>query len=204
MPSNLNLVFDALSQLSAIISELHISFSDRVLFSDNLYVTEHSLLSLPPDPHPHTYDESCRVAATIYLYLFLRQIPQTATIYQILLHRLRASLNQYVGHNNLFLGSQLSNLRLLWICFIGSTASNTPSEVESGRREWWVSILRYVSGALGLVSKGDFDESLNCVVRMGTLGEEARAVIWNEIYVGGENVEGHKSKFNAVETAYLL
>lgn len=178
--SSMESIFDALSELSVALCHSHISSSRRLSFSNNLYLVEHALHSLPQDAYSPCYYEPRRIAAMIYIYRFLRQIPQTAGIYQILLNRLQTSVSQCISRNSPGFSSRLSDLSLLWICFIGAATSKLPDELE-GCREWWIGLLRNICRGLHVVSGNNFEICLNRVVEMGSLCREACNTIWREI-----------------------
>lgn len=168
-------MLDAISELSVTLSRPNIPLSQRLSFSNNLYLVEHSLHSLPQDPYQSPYYEPIRIAAIVYIYLFLRQIPHTAGIYEILLRRLHTSLGKCITKSG-----QLSNLCLLWVCFIGA-ASSKPLSERDGYRGWWIGILRNVCRTLNLTSKDDFEDYLNRVVKMGSLCRESSNTIWTDV-----------------------
>lgn len=168
-----------LSELSVALCDSHNSFSRRLSFSNNIYLVEHALHSLPQDIYS-CYHEPKRLAAIIYVYLFLRQIPHSAGIYQPLLGRLHAAVGQSINKNSESFGNHPSNLFLLWICFIGAASSGPPNKIEC-LQEWWINLLRNICKGLNVVSEVSFEIYLNRVVEMGSLCRELCHTVWREI-----------------------
>ncbi|QYT02755.1 hypothetical protein H0G86_009749 [Trichoderma simmonsii] len=177
--SSIGSIFDMLSELSLALCDSHNSFSRRLSFSNNLYLVEHALHSLPQDIYS-CYHEPKRIAAIIYVYLLLRQIPSSAGIYQPLLGRLHAAVGQSIERNSEDFSSHPSNLFLLWICFIGAATSGPPNKIEC-LQEWWINLLRNICKGLNVVSEIGFEVYLNRVVEMGSLCREMCHTVWREI-----------------------
>ncbi|KAL7912344.1 hypothetical protein GGI35DRAFT_445025 [Trichoderma velutinum] len=187
--SSIGSIFDKLSELSVWLCHPHNSVSRRFSFSDSIYLVEHALHSLPQDIYS-CYHEPRRIAAVIYVYMFLRQIPHSAGVYQPLLARLHASVEQSINKNREDFSNQASSISLLWICFIGAATSKLPSKTESCR-EWWISLLRNICKGLNVVSEINFEICLNQVVEMGSLCREICHIVWREVdssksYNGGD------------------
>lgn len=176
-----------LSELSIALCDSHNSFSRRLSFSNNLYLVEHALHSLPQDIYS-CYHEPKRIAAIIYVYLLLRQIPSSAGIYEPLLGRLHAAVGQSINKNSENFGNHPSILFLLWICFIGVATSGPPNKIEC-LQEWWINLLRNICKELNVVSEISFEIHLNRVVEMGSLCREMCHTVWREID-GGEPYNG--------------
>ncbi|KAL6695215.1 hypothetical protein J3F84DRAFT_376428 [Trichoderma pleuroticola] len=188
--SSIGSIFNMLSELSVELCHSHNSFSRRLTFSNNIYLVEHALHSLPQEIYS-CYHEPRRIAAIIYVYLFLRQIPHSAGIYQPLLGRLHAAVGQSINKNSKCSSNHRSNLFLLWICFIGAATSRPPNKME-GHREWWISVLRNICERLNIASEISFEVYLKRVVEMGSLCREIRQAVWREIdssepYNGGND-----------------
>ena len=183
---DLQSIFDALSRLSSALSSPGASVSDRIYISDRIYTLEHSLHSLPQASRTRPDLELGIITATMYIYRFLRQVPQASAFSLALLRRLHTAVDQYMTAPDASIGSCLSTSCILWSCFIGAACSR-PFRRMGGNVEWWIGLLRATCGELHITSKESFEAHLSNVVNMGALGKETSEAIWMEINIKNEN-----------------
>jgi hypothetical protein len=146
-------IFQVLRMLSIIMSKPSIATIDQAMFTRGVYITEYKLLivldqtdvldnEIVLNRNSHIYG-SCRLAAYLYLYIALRELPVAAAINRTLVKRLKSILEGVKG-DLLVLWKEDQHL-LLWILFMGSIASwNTPD------RGYFVGVMRRLVKEMGV------------------------------------------------------
>lgn len=160
-------IFQTLRLLTIIMTTPNVSPEVQALFTRGLYITEYKLLVVLDQSDPGddiTLDRnsqiygSTRLAAYLYLYLMLRELPQTANICTNLARRLKGILSG-VGFSDL-LGVWYDDLHLLnWIAFMGALAMK-----GTGDEEYFIEILRRLQGSLVLDLEWMFRNALREVL----------------------------------------
>ena len=175
-------IFQALRLLSYFMSKPSISPQDQIMFSRGLYITEYKLLVIldqnseddliPLDRNSHIYG-STRLAAYLYLYMGLRELPRTTRINYTLARRLKGILE---GNNADLLVVWKDDLHLLlWILFIGCTATFGTDE-----RVYFVSHLKRIIPFMRLDTLEHFKDALKKVLWLSDFCEHESAALWKE------------------------
>jgi hypothetical protein len=166
-------IFQVMRLLSIRIHTLPTEIDQRAVFDRGLYMSEYKLLIVldsqddlnegvaVPCRTSHIYG-SCRLAAYLYLYIVLREVPASAIIVQTVLKRLKGILGSANG-DLLTIWSEDQHL-FLWILYMGAVASIGASE-----REFFVTVLRRLSVQMGLHSI----KSFTCAVK---------EVLWEPVF----------------------
>lgn len=161
-------IFQVLRLLSAVMTSQKISQEVQSMFPRALYITEYRLLILLDQTDPrdddiildrnsHIYG-STRLAAYLYLYFVLRELPRTAQICSTLSRRMKRILSQ-VNISDL-LSVWNDDLHLLqWIAFMG--ALSMEATMESG---YWIDILRKSMVSMQLESESEFRNAIKEVL----------------------------------------
>ncbi|KAG0649314.1 hypothetical protein D0Z07_4598, partial [Hyphodiscus hymeniophilus] len=178
-------IFQALRLLSYYMTLPFINSEDQTRFSRGLYITEYKLLVLldqnseddfiPLDRNSHIYG-STRLAAYLYLYMALRELPRATMINYTLAKRLRGIL---VGNNADLLIVWKDDLHLLlWISFIGGAAT-----LGTNERQYFVGILKRLTCSLELDTLERFRGALKEVLWMKDFCHQESAALWKEVYL---------------------
>jgi hypothetical protein len=148
------------------------------MFTRGLYITEYKLLVvldqnseddfIPLDRNSHLYG-STRLAAYLYLYMALRELPRTTMINYTLARRLKGVLE---GNNADLLVVWKDDLYLLlWILFIGGAAT-----LGTDERAYFVGNLKRTISHMGLDTLDSFSDALKEVLWLkGFCDQEATA-----------------------------
>lgn len=182
-------IFQTMRLLSIIMSEPSISYKIQHMFTRGLYICEYKLLVVLDqtdntdddfvlDRNSHIYG-STRLAAYLYLYLFLREVPWTATICNRLGKRLRRVL-EGDGKADLLVVWRDDVFLLNWIATMGAAVLR-----ESSDGKYFMGILRKLRIYLGLETELVFKQALMEVLWMyNPCLEKACAAIWQVISDG--------------------
>jgi Fungal specific transcription factor domain len=161
-------IFQVMRLLSLRIHNLPSELSKRILYDRGLYMSEYKLLVVldssddvddgmaTPNRNSHIYG-SCRLAAYLYLYIVLRELPISAVIVQTVLKRLKGILES-ANADLLILWTEDQHL-FLWILYMGAVAS-----IEAVEREFFVKVLRRLVGHMGLMTIEGFTAALKEVL----------------------------------------
>ena len=163
------------------------------LFTRGLYITEYKLLVVLDQNEPdeedvpividrssHIYG-SCRLAAYLYLYLILREMPPSAEINKTLVLRLKTLLES--NHKNLLSVWRDDLYLLLWIATVGSMAARLLPEAE-----YFVEILTKVVQSLGLQTMDGFKDVIGQIVWIEDYCREATSsYLWDRIKPGASS-----------------
>ena len=109
-----------------------------------------------PGRNSHIYG-SCRLAAYLYMYIVLRELPTSAVIVQTVQKRLKGILES-ANADLLILWTEDQHL-FLWILYMGAAAS-----IEAVEREFYVKVLRRLVGHMGLMAMEEFTRALKEVL----------------------------------------
>lgn len=128
-----------------------------------------------PNRNSHIYG-SCRLAAYLYLYIVLRELPASAMIVQAVVGRLKGILDTSCA-NLLVLWNEDQHL-FLWILYMGAAASTGPVE-----REFFVKVLRRLTVRMGLDTSEAFSGALKEVLWEPGFCEKGPTtpVLWAEL-----------------------
>ncbi|MCJ1389155.1 hypothetical protein MMC18_002010 [Xylographa bjoerkii] len=152
-----NIIQDVRSLTILAAKPQNMSVLDRKAFSSMIYLVEYQLLSHQGGASSvQNYSQApapLRLAAHLYLYLAIRELPNTTEMHHSMARRLQivamggvqAGLDFLDYHNDLF----------LWIIFIGGAALSGQSE-----RRWFVSELTIICLTLQISSLDHFKERL--------------------------------------------
>jgi hypothetical protein len=173
-------IFQALRLLSYFMSKPSINPEDQMIFTRGLYITEYKLLVvldqnseddlIPLDRNSHIYG-STRLAAYLYLYMALRELPRTTTINYTLARRLKGLLE---GNNADLLVVWKDDLHLLlWILFIGSAAT-----LGSDERAYFIGVLRRLISLMRLDTLDRFKGALKEVLWLDDFCEPESVALW--------------------------
>jgi hypothetical protein len=161
-------IFQVMRLLSLRIHALPSELPERILYDRGLYMSEYKLLvvldasdDLDPDMvwpnrNSHIYG-SCRLAAYLYLYIILRELPTSATMVQMVLKRLKAILES-ANADLLILWTEDQHL-FLWILYMGAIAS-----IDATEREFFVKVLRRAAKRMELETLEKFTDALKEVL----------------------------------------
>lgn len=179
-------IFQALRVLSSIMSKPAVDHTLQQVFTRGVYLCEYKLLVVL-DQADHRDDEfvldrnsriygSTRLAAYLYLYMCLRELPRTAKICVTLATRLKSVLEGN-GKTDI-LAVWIEDLFLLnWIAFMGALA--LWGSVEG---DYFLGIVRRLKTSLMLENKSSFEEALKEVLWMNDpCLETASSAIWEEL-----------------------
>ena len=182
----MTVIFQALRLLSHFMAQPSISPHDQTMFTRGLYITEYKLLVLldqkPEDSeddfisldrNSHIYG-STRLAAYLYLYIALRELPRTTMINYTLARRLKGVLE---GTNADLLVVWKEDLYLLlWILFIGGAATHGTDE-----RSYFVGILKRAIERMGIDSLERFSGAIKEVLWLGEFCKQEAVTLWREV-----------------------
>lgn len=172
-------IFQVLRLLSLRIHSLPKDVYTRMAYDRGLYMSEYKLLIVLDSPdgvddgmampsrNSHIYG-SCRLAAYLYLYLVLRELPASAVIVQTVLKRLKSILEK--ANADLLTMWREDQHLFLWILYMGAVASIAPEE-----REFFVQVLRRVTMQMGLHTMEAFTGAL-------------KEVLWEPVFCEGRAV----------------
>lgn len=179
----MTVIFQALRILSNIMSQSIVSLDIQYMFTRGLYICEYQLLVVL-DQTDHRFDDflldrnshiygSTRLAAYLYLYLALRELPRTATICVTLARRLKRILEGDGKADLLVLWGDDKHL-LNWIAFMGALVlEGVPESV------YFLRILKRLRRSMRLETEAMFKDALKEVLWMDDLFFQSRT--WIEI-----------------------
>jgi hypothetical protein len=182
-------IFQTLRLLTVIMSTPNISPKVQTLFTRGLYVAEYRLLVLLDqtdsrdndivlDRNSHIYG-STRLAAYLYLYLVLRELPPTAKLCTTLARRLRSILSG-VGISDLVGVWKDDQHLLVWITFMGALTMKGSSE-----EYYFVDVLRKLRISLNLDTEWTFRNGLKEVLWIDDISwGRACSDIWKQLEEG--------------------
>jgi len=179
-------IFQALRLLSALMLKEKASAEDQRIFARGLYIVEYKLLvvldqtdprddDIALDRNSHIYG-SCRLAAYLYIYMILRELPRTAEINYTLARRLRAVMER--NKADLLVVWQDDLHMLFWISFMGALAT-----FGSKDGSYFVDNLKRSKSRLGLESFDTFRDTLKQVLWTDDLCWHKGCIgLWTEIH----------------------
>ncbi|KAG4431745.1 hypothetical protein IFR05_012779 [Cadophora sp. M221] len=185
-------IFHALRNLSECLSSKIASLS-RMEASSTIYSLEYDLLSLnkplPTSPEALTGTLSAeavplKIAAHIYLWLAIRELPPTSELVYRLVQRLQGSLIGVLP--GWWTSSRERQVWLLWIMFIGGIASAARLE-----RLWFVSEMVDICPALGIWDEEALMGCLKNVLWQDEFCSDRLNLLWQDMVlssdIGGDN-----------------
>jgi hypothetical protein len=161
-------IFQAMRLLSLCVRSPPSDWWRRKVFDRGLYISEYKLLVVldnqddmgdevvVPNRNSRIYG-SCRLAAYLYLYIALRDIPQSAVTNQTIVTRLKGILES-AGGCLLILWREDREL-FLWILYMGAV-----SALETAERAFFVKVLRKLIVTMGLDTMEAFTRTLKEVL----------------------------------------
>jgi len=160
-------IFQTMRLLSICMTHSKLSPYVQALFTRGLYVAEYKLLVVLDQTDPrdddivlsrssHIYG-SCRLAAYLYLYLMLREIPRTAEINYTLARRLKDVLDSNKADLLVFWKDDL--YLLLWIVTMGAVVTKGSSEGN-----YFLGLLNQLKEALTLESFETYKRDLSKIL----------------------------------------
>lgn len=184
LPGEFGDILQALRLLSYFMSQPSISARYQQMFSRGLYLTEYKLLTMLDqkidddeltllDRNSHLYG-SARLAAYLYLYMALRELPRTTKINYTLASRLKGILE--TSTTNLLLIWKEDLHLLLWILLIGAAATFGTEE-----RKFFVGHLSRATHHMALASLASFQEALKEILWLKEFSEEESIALWKEM-----------------------
>jgi hypothetical protein len=177
-------IFQALRLLSICMTRAKLSPMMQASFTRGLYIVEYKLLVLLDQTDPrdddiilsrssHIYG-SLRLAAYLYLYVMLRELPPTAEINYTLARRLQAVLK--ANKADLLVVWKDDLHLLLWITTMGSCVT-----LGSPEGPYFLDLLKRVRCALGLETLEMYRDSLKKVLYLDThCWEKGTLAFWSE------------------------
>ena len=179
----MTVIFQALRILSYFMSQPSIKPEDQTMFTRGLYITEYKLLVIldhtseddyiPLDRNSHIYG-STRLAAYLYLYISLRELPRTTMINYTLGRRLKGILEG--NHADLLVVWKDDLHLLLWISFIGGAAT-----LGTDERTYFVTILKRLVSHLKLGTSEQFTGALKEVLWLKDFCQQESAALWKDV-----------------------
>ncbi|KAH9214366.1 hypothetical protein DL95DRAFT_151275 [Leptodontidium sp. 2 PMI_412] len=186
-------IFHALRNLSQSLSSPHIASLNRMEASNTIYNLEYDLLSLnkppptSPEPLTCTYfveEVPLKIAAHIYLWLAIRELPPTSELVYRLVQRLHGSLIGMLP--GWWTSSREKQVWLLWILFIGGIAAAGRAE-----RLWFVGEIVGICKTVGIWDKEALGGCLKDVLWQDAFCSEKLDLLWQEMVlssdIGGNN-----------------
>ncbi|MCJ1385104.1 hypothetical protein MMC17_008223 [Xylographa soralifera] len=154
------------------------SMRDRKAFSSTIYLLEYQLLSHHGGPSSvQKYSQtpaSLRLAAHLYLYLAVRELPSSAELHHRMATRLQIAAIAGVQAGLDFPG--YNHDLFLWIIFIGGAALSGQSD-----QHWFVSELRIICYTLQISSLDQFKERLTKILWHEKFFTRHAPVLWAEV-----------------------
>jgi hypothetical protein len=176
-------IIQLLRKLSSDLDRHKLSVANRLNASNNIYNLEYELLLLnksrPEDPEPSSsafYFEAMplQLAAHLFLWLAIREIPQTSELMYTLVQRLQRSLELKI---TVWWTSSLERLTwLLWILFMGGVAS--AGRIE---RTWFVRQMKIVCFQLDIMTKDDMRAYLVKVLWQDAFCADRCVSLWKDL-----------------------
>ena len=177
-PGHVDIIQDLRSLTIQAANPQSLSILGRKAFSSKIYLVEYQLLSHHGGSvSVHKYSQipaSLRLAAHLYLYLAVRELPSTAEMHYRMARRLRHAVLDGVqaGIDSLDYSHDL----FLWIVFIGGAALSGQSD-----RHWFVSELRIICLTLQISSLDHFKERLANILWHEKFFTRHAPVLWAEV-----------------------
>ncbi|OCK84309.1 hypothetical protein K432DRAFT_378712 [Lepidopterella palustris CBS 459.81] len=222
-------IFYRLHRLGLATSAQWAALVDRSALANMLYEAEYALLSMPnrspdfliPDRHrreggaaeSQEKDETANTAAVIealvtagqvFLYAALREVPLRARIFDILLSRLRATVDRPAGVDIVAIWTRERNLQvLLWTLVVGAAVGT-----QWGGDRWWVVQTAQVVERLEISTREAFKEALKGVawtdVFFGPMSEGVWEGVVKLVEEQGRDSDGQDSKDGKREVDEVL
>jgi hypothetical protein len=155
---------------------------NRLEVSTQIYNLEYDILLLNTSPDLPKEIYPLKIAAQLYLWLVIREIPPSSQILITVAQRLQNSLGQEVME--WWLGSWERRAWLLWIFFIGAVVSNGRIE-----RLWFIQELGKLcrlAGVCEIEGSGGLRECLGRVVLQDIFFEFHLRAVWEDIILPWE------------------
>jgi Fungal specific transcription factor domain len=180
-------IFQAMRLLSLCVRSPPSDWWRRKVFDRGLYISEYKLLVVlddqddmgdevvVPNRNSHIYG-SCRLAAYLYLYIALREIPPSAATNQAIVKRLKGILESI---SVCLLTVWMEDRELfLWILYMGAV-----SALETAERAFFVKVLRKLIVPMGLDTMEAFTGTLKKVLWEPGFCEQDSTTrdLWEEI-----------------------
>jgi hypothetical protein len=180
-------IFQVMRLLSLRTHTLPSEVAERGMFDRGLYISEYKLLVVldasddsdygivVPNRNSHIYG-SCRLAAYLYLYIVLRELPVSAVIVQTVAQRLKGILEK--ASADLLILWKVDQHLFLWILYMGAVAT-----VEAAEREFFVGVLRRLVVQMQLDTMDAFTGALKEVLWEPTFCERETTTraLWREL-----------------------
>jgi hypothetical protein len=178
-------IFQVLRLLSICMTKDSITASDQYLFARGIYITEYKLLTVLDQIDPYENDimisrnshiyGSCRLAAYLYIYFILRELPPSAEINRTLARRLKFLLG--TNHANLLDIWKDDLYLLLWIVSMGAIATLLSAEAD-----YFAGILGKLIARIGLETPEQYRDALREIVWIDdTCRQLAISALWSKI-----------------------
>ena len=181
-------IFQTLRLLSHFMSRPSISPENQLMFTRGLYLVEYKLLVvldqnseddlIPLDRSSHLYG-STRLAAYLYLYMALRELPRTTMINYTLAQRLKGVLESNSADLLIIWKDDLH--LLLWILFIGGAATLSTDE-----RIYFTGNLKRVIAHMNLDTLEAFSDTLKEVLWLDDFCGQEATTMWQETKIATE------------------
>ncbi|KAL7785903.1 hypothetical protein V8C37DRAFT_393128 [Trichoderma ceciliae] len=179
--SPMNSIFQSLRRLSAAFSPEYNAPLDRTAISSKIYSVEYDLLTLQneyievlgPIQYLSSSSVLMNIAAYIYLYLILRELPIKSRLFYKLSQRLRDALEM---QDEEWWNSNLERQRwLLWVVFMGYGAASEWSE-----KWWFVERMEALRAAVRVWTKDELESALRGVLWQDSC-EESLEKLWKDM-----------------------
>jgi hypothetical protein len=169
-------IINHLRTLSSALDPANISTLNRLQASTTIYNLEYDILLLNTS---NLTQEAIplKIAAHLYLWLVIRELPPSSPILDTVIQRLQNSLGEDVM--GWWFGNWERKIWLLWILFVGAVASNGRTE-----RFWFTSELVKFSRLLGvnrIEGPGGLRELLGSVVLQDIFFEWHLVSVWEDV-----------------------
>lgn len=185
MKSSINNTIHFLQTLSTILEFQNLPRIDRIGVSNLIYFTEYNLL-LKDEAVSGVISGfealALRTALHIYLYIVIREIPQSSTVVAHLSNRLIQALK---SQSKDWWGESIERQRwLMWILFIGVLSSSEPVD------RWWLMEKLRLSCALLEINDSEWLKSnVRKLLWQERFGTQNCALLWEEVmaFAGADN-----------------
>jgi hypothetical protein len=187
-------IITSLRNLSYELAPERIAQTNRLAASNKIYNVEYDLLLLNELQNTNIDSNRCifafeavplKMAAHLYLWLAIRELPPTSELLYKILQRLHGSLKPVLP--GWFNASEERMYWLLWILFVGGVAANGRKE-----RSWFVNELGHVCIDLKIWTLDGLKECLERVVWQDAWCAERCAALWDDLTffeeMGGEKL----------------
>lgn len=179
--SLINSIFRSLRRLSIAFCPEYDARLDGTSMSNQVYSVEYDLLTLQninlealsPNDYLSSSSVLMNIAAYMYLYLVLRELPPRSKLFRTLSQRLRDSLEMQDGEWWKFTPERQH--WLLWVVFMGYGAAS-----EWDEKWWFVEKMEPLRAALKLSTKEDLRSAFKGIIWHDTC-EEFLEKLWKDI-----------------------